>query len=86
MKRLQNMTIEELRAVPRDRMLDELYKMAKQVAKKFDHEKYHKMWTMCSDWNTANGTEELEIFMCEGEDGEGNEVFYIEDDYFHYGI
>lgn len=67
----------------RETVLKKLYKMAQELARAYDRDKYNAMWELCYEWNSEHG--EAEIFMCEDEDEAGEFRYYIEDDYFYLG-
>ena len=54
----------------RDKRLQEVYKLAKDIIKEYTFEKYCKLIELCGD----------DIFYADGEDND----FYIEDDHFIY--
>ncbi len=61
-----------------------LYDMANRLSTSYSAELDEEMWDLCSEWNSAHyGTRE-EICLFESEDTDGNDIFCIEDDYWHY--
>lgn len=67
----------------RSEVLENLRKMANELSRNYSSELNRQMWRLCLDWNSDHG--DAEIFMCESEDGDGRDIFCIEDDYWYYG-
>ena len=72
-----------MKKTAREQMILKMMEMANDVVKNYTWEKYHKIWTMCADWNSSHESSE-EIFMCdmEADEEHPNGGFYIEDDYW----
>ena len=66
----------------RQKYINKMVELANDIVKNYTWEKWERLWSMSSDWNSKHSEKE-EIAMCEHENDEGVvDGFYIEDDYW----
>lgn len=65
----------------RNETINLMVRLANILQKAYSYELCHKIWSICSDWNSEHPDEE--ILMCEhANDDNIVDGFYIEDDYW----
>ena len=69
--------------ISRDECLDIVYGMAEKYVKTKKRSVYKEMIEIMNNWNDAHA-DETEIFSAEDENENGEDIFYIEDDYFKF--
>ena len=68
----------------RDKMINNLMAMAKEMVKNYTWDKYCAIIDTCTDWNRDHEDEEIFVCdICEADGYEGNGIM-VEDDYFLY--